>query len=117
MEVSVITWLSLGVAALTAVFWFLFCKTSIAERCRGHRRSGSSDTTTGIETSNVDTVRMMDIRIVAISVLVTNMAVLGKDNRVSLWQLGSPKHERELPSVEFINIVQGPGDSVLLTGV
>ena len=56
------------------------------------------------------------IRIVAISVLVTNMAVLGKDNRVSLWQLGTPRHELELPSVECINIIQGPGDSVLLTG-
>ena len=52
----------------------------------------------------------------AISVLVTNMAVLGKDNRVSLWQLGTPRHELELPSVECINIIQGPGDSVLLTG-
>ena len=56
------------------------------------------------------------LRIVAISVLVTNMAVLGKDNRVSLWQLGTPRHELELPSVECINIIQGPGDSVLLTG-
>ena len=55
-------------------------------------------------------------RIVAISVLVTNMAVLGKDNRVSLWQLGSPRHELELPSVDCINIIRGPGDSVLITG-
>ena len=56
MEVSVTTWLSLGVAALTAVFWFLCCKTNIAGRCRGHRRSCSSDTTMGIETSNIDTI-------------------------------------------------------------
>ena len=44
------------------------------------------------------------------------MAVLGRDNRVSLWLLGPPRNENELPSVECFTIIPGPGDSVLLTG-
>ena len=41
---------------------------------------------------------------------------VSRDNRVSLWQLSAPRTEDELPGVECLNVVAGPGDSALLTG-
>ena len=41
---------------------------------------------------------------------------VSRDNRVSLWQLAAPRTEDELPGVECLSVVAGPGDSPLLTG-
>ena len=41
---------------------------------------------------------------------------VSRDNRVSLWQLAAPRSEDELPGVECLSVVAGPGDSALLTG-
>ena len=54
--------------------------------------------------------------VLSISVLDTSMAVLGQDNRVSVWSLGVPRHDLELPSVECQYIVPGPAETSLISG-
>ena len=55
--------------------------------------------------------------VVTLSVVDTSLAVLGQDNRVSLWSVGVPRHPLELPTITCHYSIPGPGDSSLVTGM